>query len=75
MSGCKSKREDIEMKEIKKLQQNNTGFGVVEVVLIIVVIIALVIIFNNQIKDFLSFALGTLQPTADDLINSAPEVK
>jgi competence protein ComGC len=63
------------MKEMKKLHQDNKGFGVVEVVLIIVVIIALVIIFNNQIKDFLEFALGTLQPTAENLVNTAPEVK
>lgn len=63
------------MSESKKFSQDNSGFGVVEVVLIIVVIIALVIIFNNQIKEFLEFALGTLQPTAEDLVNSAPEVK
>ena len=75
MLGNKSKREEIHMNEIKKLHQDNTGFGVVEVVLIIVVIIALVIIFNNQIKDFLSYALGSLQPTAEDLVNSAPKVK
>lgn len=62
------------MGETKKLHQDNSGFGVVEVVLIIVVIIALVIIFNNQIKQFLESALGELQPTAEDLLNSAPKV-
>lgn len=63
------------MKEIKQIHLDNSGFGVVEVVLIIVVIIALVIIFNNQIKEFLEYALGNLQPTANDLLDSAPEVK
>lgn len=63
------------MKKVKRLCNNNKGFGVVEVVLIIVVIIALVIIFNNEIKDFLEYALGKLKPSAEDLINSAPGVR
>lgn len=62
------------MKEVKKLHQNNKGFGVVEVVLIIVVVIALVIIFNNQIKEFVNYSLGTLKPTAENLVNSTPKV-
>jgi competence protein ComGC len=64
-------KENIKMKVYK----DNAGFGVVEVVLIIVVIIALVIIFNNEIKTFLEDALKSLQTSADDLLESAPEVK
>lgn len=59
----------------KKLHKDNSGFGVVEVVLIIVVIIALVIIFNNEIKSFLESALGNLEPSAEALLDSAPDVK
>lgn len=63
------------MNWLKKLRKDNKGFGVVEVVLIIVVIIALVIIFNNEIKEFLEFALGKLQPSAEELLDSAPPVR
>lgn len=58
----------VDMRKVKELKKNNEGFGVIEVVLIIIVVIALVLLFQDEIRDFMENALDKLQPAADKIL-------
>lgn len=49
------------------LLKNNSGIGVIEVVLLLVVIIALIIIFKDKIIELLNAAFGAITEGAGEL--------
>lgn len=58
-----------EMKNTKrKLTVNNSGIGVVEIILILVVLIALVLIFKDQISQIVEKAFNAITGNADKII-------
>ena len=54
---------------LKKFTKDNSGIGVVEIVLILVVLIALVIVFKTQITGIVSDAFNNITSNADSIIN------
>ncbi len=58
------------MKELmKKFAYDNSGIGVVEIVLILVVLIALVIVFKTQITGIVQDAFDNITSNANSIIN------
>lgn len=54
-------------KPFKKLMEDNSGIGVIEIVLILVVLIALIIIFKDKITAIINDAFGTISEGADTI--------
>ncbi|MBR4725707.1 MAG: hypothetical protein K6G45_09100 [Lachnospiraceae bacterium] len=54
---------------LKKFSNDNSGIGVVELVLILVILIALVVIFKGQITRIVSNAFNSITSNADTIIN------
>ncbi len=54
---------------LKKFAKDNSGIGVVEIVLILVVLIALVIVFKGQITKIVSDAFDNITSNANTIIN------
>lgn len=54
-------------KWIRELWEDESGIGVVELVLILVVIIGLVIIFKNQLKSLIETIFGQIQSQTNSL--------
>ena len=54
---------------LKKFSKDNSGIGVVELVLILVILIALVVIFKGQITRIVSNAFNSITNNADAIIN------
>lgn len=52
------------MKKIKRILKDDTGMGVVEILLIIVVLIAMVIIFQDQITDLVNHIWSSIGKSA-----------
>lgn len=52
---------------MKSLWKQNSGIGVIEVVLLLVVIIALILIFKDKIIELLNAAFGTISEGAEEL--------
>ena len=58
------------MKEtLSRFKNDNSGIGVVELVLILVILIALVVIFKNQITRIVTHAFNSITNNADTIIN------
>ncbi|MBP5330869.1 MAG: holin, BlyA family protein [Lachnospiraceae bacterium] len=58
------------MKEaLSRFKNDNSGIGVVELVLILVILIALVVIFKNQITRIVTDAFNSITNNADTIIN------
>lgn len=55
------------LQKVKKIFQNNTGMGVIEVILIIVVLIGLVIIFKSQITSLVNNILSKIATQANSI--------
>ncbi len=53
----------------RKFANDNSGIGVVELVLILVILIALVVIFKGQITKIVSDAFNSITNNADTIIN------
>lgn len=56
------------MKRIKRFIKDNDAFGIVEIVLIIIVIVALVIIFKDEITDFVNSAFSSITSKSSSLL-------
>ncbi len=54
-------------REIKEFVADETGMGVVEIVLIIIVLIGLVIIFKKQITSLVNSILGKMTSQANQI--------
>ena len=54
---------------MKRFSEDNSGIGVVELVLILVILIALVVIFKDQITKIVSDAFNSITGNADTIIN------
>ena len=54
-------------REIKEFAADETGMGVVEIVLIIIVLIGLVIIFKKQITSLVNSILGKMTSQANQI--------
>ena len=54
-------------REIKEFAADETGMGVVEIVLIIIVLIGLVIIFKKQITSLVNSILGMMTSQANQI--------
>ena len=52
----------------RKFMNDNTGIGVVELVLILVVLIALVLVFKGQITKIVGDAFNSITNNADSII-------
>jgi competence protein ComGC len=50
--------------------KDESGFGVVEIVLIIIVIVALIIIFRDEIMSLVTKAFGTITEKTNDIVNT-----
>lgn len=62
------KKEKTKQNACLALLQDDSGVGVVEVVLILVVIVALVIIFRDQITGLINRIFGGISSGVDTLI-------
>ncbi len=62
------KKEKTKQNAYLALLQDDSGVGVVEVVLILVVIVALVIIFRDQITGLINRIFGGISSGVDTLI-------
>ncbi|MCR4721725.1 MAG: hypothetical protein K5655_08370 [Lachnospiraceae bacterium] len=58
------------MKTFKRMLKDESGFGVVEIVLIIIVIVALIIIFRDEIMSLVTKAFGTITEKTNDIVNT-----
>lgn len=56
------------MSQLKRFLKEETGMGVVEVVLIIVVLVGLVVIFNDEITDLVSKIFKSINKSAKKII-------
>jgi len=56
-------------KTLKRFAEDNSGIGVVELVLILVVLIALVVIFKGQITKIVTDAFNAITGNADSIMN------
>ena len=54
---------------IQQFKNDNSGIGVVELVLILVILIALVVIFKGQITKIVTDAFNSITNNADSIIN------
>lgn len=54
-------------RKLKKLFCDNSGVGVVEIILILVVLVALVVIFKDQITAIVNDALSSVKSSAGAL--------
>ena len=54
--------------ELKRLMSDESGVGVIEVVLILVVLIGLVAIFKTQINDLLTKIFGSISSMSDEIL-------
>lgn len=55
------------LKRIKTVVNDNTGMGVIEIILIIVVLIGLVIIFKSQITSLVNSILSKITSQANSI--------
>lgn len=56
------------MSQLERFYKEETGMGVVEVVLIIVVLVGLVVIFNEEITDLVSKIFKSINKSAKKII-------
>ena len=56
-------------KNLKKFNEDNSGVGIVEVILILVVLIAIVLIFKNQITGIINDAFNAINNASGRIIN------
>ncbi|MCH5273274.1 MAG: holin, BlyA family protein [Lachnospiraceae bacterium] len=61
--------EEIEEQKKRGFLQNNTGVGVVEIILILVVLIALVLIFKDQLTAIVEKAMSALEKSVDGILS------
>lgn len=54
--------------ELKRLMKDESGVGVIEVVLILVVLIGLVAVFKTQINQLLTKIFGSISTLSDDIL-------
>ena len=54
--------------ELKRLANDESGVGVIEVVLILVVLIGLVAVFKTQINILLTKIFGTISTMSDEIL-------
>ncbi len=54
--------------ELKRLANDESGVGVIEVVLILVVLIGLVAVFKTQINSLLTKIFGTISTMSDEIL-------
>lgn len=54
--------------ELKRLMGDESGVGVIEVVLILVVLIGLVAVFKTQINDLLTKIFGSISSMSDEIL-------
>ncbi len=54
--------------ELKRLIEDESAVGVIEVVLILVVLIGLVAVFKTQINDLLTKIFGSISSMSDDIL-------
>ena len=55
------------MGEIKRFIEDESGIGVVEIILILVVLVGLVVIFKDQLTTLVNNAFSTISDNAGDL--------
>ena len=58
-----------EVSETKSLLHDNSGVGVVEVILILVVLIALVLIFKDQLGGLVTRAMNALEESINEVLS------
>lgn len=56
------------MSQLERFYKEETGMGVVEVVLIIVVLVGLVVMFNEEITDLVSKIFRSINKSAKKII-------
>ena len=54
--------------ELKRLMRDESGVGVIEVVLILVVLIGLVAVFKTQINELLTKIFGSISSMSDEIL-------
>ena len=58
----------VTMSQLERFYKEETGMGVVEVVLIIVVLVGLVVMFNEEITDLVSKIFKSINKSAKKII-------
>ncbi len=56
------------MSEIRRFAEDESGVGVIEVVLILVVLIGLVAVFKTQINELLTKIFSSISSMSDDIL-------
>ena len=56
------------VKEAKRFIEDESGVGVIEVVLILVVLIGLVAVFKTQINELLTTIFGTITSLSEEVL-------
>ncbi len=54
--------------ELRRLKEDESGVGVIEVVLILVVLIGLVAVFKTQINELLTKIFGSISSMSDEIL-------
>lgn len=54
---------------IRKIRYNNSGVGVVEIILILVVLVALVVIFKEQLTGMVEKAMSALEESMEGILS------
>jgi len=54
---------------IERFKEDQSGIGVVEIILILVILVAIVLIFKNQIYEIISSAFDSISVNTDTIVN------
>lgn len=67
MYGLWNIKQDLEIKSPNTFLSDESGIGVVEIVLILVVLVALVVIFQDQLTELINSVFGSINSKAEGI--------